>query len=470
MRYTDAAFKRHINTQFNTLLALDKIMKISNFKEDVFELESFATRLEEFISVEHEYVEGSLVIALSSSFGTGKSTFLDMWTYSLENRQKESGTPLIIRLNAWESDYFGDPLFAIISALIDKVKAEGKSADRLINAAKDFGWFATAIGNQIVAKVTGVDAIAAGELAETKKDARKESEALSPDSFSIFQDRKDAMLALKDAIQSFVEEYGSQVLFLVDELDRCRPDYAISYLETIKHLFDVKGAVFILAADRHQLECSAKRAFGADLKFNEYYRKFIHREICLPKMSHDNYRSLALKYVPYYLEKEEIRNCYMKMDSVSNIIDLIAALELTPRQIQEVFRILGHIFETSEENKGRLRWCLAVGSIMMASLKVGHPNMFNQFGLQAVKPEDGYSFLKNLLGDKKIDWWFSLLLTGGALQTKVDQQVADIYAEVGISDSNLLQNIHRWNEGWGHSSTSRFAEIFEKIEQLSKWN
>ena len=222
-------------------------MKISEFKDDLFGLEPFATRLEEFILVEQDYIEGSLVIALSSSFGSGKSTFLDMWKHSLENREDDNAGPLVVNLNAWESDYYGDPLFAIISALIDKAKKEGKSTEGLIGAAKDVGWFVTAIGNQIAAKFTGIDPIAAGELAEGKKADRADAEPLQPDSFSIFEDRKNAMVALKNAIQSFVGECGSQVLFLVDELDRCRPDYAISYLETIKHLFDVKGAVFLLA-------------------------------------------------------------------------------------------------------------------------------------------------------------------------------------------------------------------------------
>jgi predicted KAP-like P-loop ATPase len=44
------------------------------------------------------------------------------------------------------------------------------------------------------------------------------------------------------------------ILFLVDELDRCRSDYAISYLQTIKHIFDIKAAVFLLAADRKHLD------------------------------------------------------------------------------------------------------------------------------------------------------------------------------------------------------------------------
>lgn len=112
------------------------------------------------------------------------------------------------------------------------------------------------------------------------------------------------MVSLREAISEFVEGENPKILFLVDELDRCRPDYAISYLETTKHIFDIKGTVFILAADRQHLENSAKTAFGADLDFDEYYRKFIHREVSLPDISEENYRKLASKYVSFYLEED----------------------------------------------------------------------------------------------------------------------------------------------------------------------
>ncbi len=77
-------------------------MNIATFQDDLLELHDFAARLEKFIRTEHEYVEGGLVIALSSKFGSGKSTFLKMWTSALE--EKEEG-PLVVTLNAWESDY-----------------------------------------------------------------------------------------------------------------------------------------------------------------------------------------------------------------------------------------------------------------------------------------------------------------------------------------------------------------------------
>lgn len=223
-------------------------MKISTFKEDLFELEEFAHRLENFIATEHHYVEGSLVLALTSKYGSGKTTFLEMWKRLLESESKTTNKLLVISLNAWETDYYGDPLFAIISALVESLEAKGKPVNDLVNSAKDFGWFATAIGGQIVNKVTGIDAVAAGDLAERKKGEREEEAQSLPDSFSIYQDRKAAMESLKKEIESFVAASEPRVLFLVDELDRCRPDYAITYLETIKHIFDIKGAVFFVSS------------------------------------------------------------------------------------------------------------------------------------------------------------------------------------------------------------------------------
>lgn len=450
-------------------------MEILTFDDDLLGLKDFANRLEKFINIEHDYVEGSLVIALSSKFGSGKTTFLNMWkSYQEDSGQSSSEKPIIISLNAWESDYYGDPLFAIISALGDSIKRKGESAQKLLDAAKNVGWFSAAIGNQLATKITGVDAVAAGELAEKKKAKRNGENQIVKDSFSIYEGRKTAMNALKGAIRDFVEDSKPKVLFLVDELDRCRPDYAISYLETIKHIFDVKGAVFLLAADRHQLENSAKTAFGANLDFDEYYRKFIHREITLPAITDSGYKNLASKYVSYYLEREGLRFCVMQLDNSRTeiITELVGALKLTPRQIQEVFRILGHILETSEKNKGRLVAGYAFGSIAMTAFKVGRPKIYNLLGTQELDPKNAFDFLKNLLGDRHNDWWFLIFLTGGGIKIKQGENTKEIMKQVGlIEDSddpiNLVQMYNAWG---GNSHTNCFARIYEKIEQVSQWD
>ena len=72
-------------------------MDIETFEDDLLGLKEFSEKLGKFIKTEHRYVEGSLVIALSSKYGSGKSAFLRMWKSSLKG---EDGSPLVISLNA----------------------------------------------------------------------------------------------------------------------------------------------------------------------------------------------------------------------------------------------------------------------------------------------------------------------------------------------------------------------------------
>jgi len=90
------------------------------------------------------------------------------------------------------------------------------------------------------------------------------------------------MDSLKEAIQKFIDKNQIMILFLVDELDRCRPDYAISYLETIKHIFDIQGTVFILAADKRHLEILPRQLLElSSISMNTivslYIEKFLSR-------------------------------------------------------------------------------------------------------------------------------------------------------------------------------------------------
>jgi len=448
-------------------------MEISTFNDDLFELEDFSRQLDDFISTEHDYVEGSLVIALTSKYGSGKTTFLEMWKSSMSNSDNSADKPLVISLNAWESDYCGDPLFAIISALIECLEINGKQnqVDKLVNAAKNLGLFVAVIGNQLATKMTGIDMGAASAAVKKKEDKREQATQTIPDTFSVYQSRKSAMESLKCEIKSIVAEFKPRVLFLVDELDRCRPDYAIAYLETIKHIFDIKGAVFLLAADRQQLENSAKMAFGQDLDFEEYYRKFIHREITLPKITDAGYEKLAHKYVTFYTEREEKRYCYVKFDDnqINNISKLIGSLKLTPRQIQEVFRILGHILSTSKDNAGHLRRIFRINSIIMSVFKVGNPEIFHTLGSQELKHDKAMNYLKQILDfDEEAEWYFLFLLHGGGIHMNKGETKDELIKHLDLVDLN--ENFMRNGQNRGFERRpAPIAQIYKRIEQISQW-
>lgn len=264
-------------------------MRIDTFDQDLFHLDEFADRLEKLIKRESKFVDDSLVISLNAAFGSGKSTFLKMWVNQLKQQSKQQ---IVVELNAWQDDYCGDPLISILSSMINSFNNKEFNTQELVDALKDIGWFITGISNQFVNKFTGINIVAASQLAEEKKNKRNNTSNI----FELYNAKINALQSIKCILKKTILKNGECIIIVVDELDRCRPNYAISYLETIKHVFDIEGLVFILAVDRNQLETSAKAEFGNDLVFSEYYRKFVHREIDMPYPDEKYINDLVSEY------------------------------------------------------------------------------------------------------------------------------------------------------------------------------
>lgn len=194
----------------------------------------------------------------------------------------------------------------------------------------------------------------------------------------------------------------------------------------------------------------------------------------LPEITPHGYAKIAGAYVNHYLERDGLRHCFMKLnaDSIQNIRHFIEGLKWTPRQAQEVFRILGHTLTASEENRGNLRWSLAAGSIAMAALKVGRPEMYDLLGSEQLEPSDAAEFLKGCV--KNPNWWFILFFTGGGLKVDDETSEKDVLASTGlftdpveVVGSNYFQ---QWEDGWGWHSSSRIAKIYNNIESISLWS
>lgn len=67
----------------------------------------------------------------------------------------------------------------------------------------------------------------------------------------------------------------------IDELDRCRPSYAVEMLETIKHIFDIKGVVFVIATDTEQLQHTVKAVYGEGFNAKIYLGRFFNSRYSL---------------------------------------------------------------------------------------------------------------------------------------------------------------------------------------------
>lgn len=121
-----------------------------------------------------------------------------------------------------------------------------------------------------------------GDLAEAELDkliddrlgsAKKEEEA--------FAKFRKSLAALTE-VPAAAESESKQIIFIVDELDRCRPDYALDVLETIKHFFSVGGVHFLLVCDFSQLAAAVKARYGLAIESETYLEKFIDVRVSFP--------------------------------------------------------------------------------------------------------------------------------------------------------------------------------------------
>ena len=152
----------------------------------------------------------------------------------------------IIYLDTWQQDYLNNPILSIVRQIMqEKIFSETEKLKNLKS-----GTFKLV---NIIAKIADPTRTASEFLAD-----------LFPP--------KEEIAELKEALNKIAED--KKILFLIDELDRCRPNYAIDFLETIKHLFNQENTAFVIATNLSQLKSSAKALFGNELDFANYYRKF----------------------------------------------------------------------------------------------------------------------------------------------------------------------------------------------------
>lgn len=446
---------------------------------DKFGLEPFADKLTTYLQVESKFVEESFVLSLNSEFGSGKSTFFEMWANKLRS---DGNTFKVIYINAWESDFQGDPLLAITSYLLELLQP-GKDIEPIKETAGKLCKFALSVGNDVVQRFIGVDVIKAGQYAESGNGIAKPE--VGHACFQLYQERHDLFEKLEALLRDLTCTSELPILVIIDELDRCRPNYAIEFLETIKHFFDISGLVFVIGVDKNQLVSSAKALFGQQLIFDEYYRKFIHRDVNLPTKSQPMTEQFCRKLVEEYLSEEafgkKTRFPYAKHDDnrTGNIVELCIAFSLNARQIHEFFRITAHVLSTAVKSDRQMLWGWQIGTFFMTALSIKNRALYDQIGKREISLSEFTTFLKKLTlfnkGGRNAFWWAALLYLG-AFSDQPSEKLEQEFQQLGVWDSSKkkerpfqdeLGGFVRGFSTWGDiSDRPAFSEIHQTLEGL----
>lgn len=225
--------------------------------------------------------------AINGSWGVGKTYVLDMFEQQIRDYGQEGttlGRFLVLHYNCWQYDYYEEPLIAIVSAMMDAIDDEvcllsSETKEIIKNALREIAKDFLNEANRFVKKKTGINIKKWVTFWKTaKENAEKKIE--ENHSFDTYFDFKKKLAKLKDTIGSLSKE--QTVLFVVDELDRCLPEYAIKVLERLHHVFDeIPNAQVVLSVDKQQLENTVSQIYGTKTPVDRYLAKFIDFEVNL---------------------------------------------------------------------------------------------------------------------------------------------------------------------------------------------
>ena len=228
-------------------------------------------------------------ISLNAPFGNGKTTFLKMFEHFIKTEKKDYE---VLFINAWESDFSKEPVIAILAEFVNYLNQNNQksTAKKVIKVMGNLGNQAIQyLASKAIQYQTGLDikqplsfiSKFLKNLINFLKKTTIEQE-LGDNLLEEFNQKKSAIEKVKKILSEYNKNTGKNLLIIVDELDRTKPDYAVHFLEDMKHFFDIENVAFLVAVNQTQMKATVKCLFGQDLDFEGYYRKFFKQEMDIP--------------------------------------------------------------------------------------------------------------------------------------------------------------------------------------------
>ncbi|MBD2718762.1 hypothetical protein H6G99_07290 [Synechococcus sp. FACHB-909] len=342
------------------------------------------------------------MIAVDSPWGTGKTTFLGFLRAVLES----SGMACLY-FDAWKTDFSSDPLIAFLGELNDNLPA----------ASKDDTKFNQFFGNaKRIASVLARRAIpVAGKIATA---GILDLDDFTEETISEFvgtqlNDAVDSYTAEKKLIQSFRENLSAalglidssqtdrKLIIVVDELDRCKPTYAIQLLERIKHLFDLENVIFIVALDKQQLGVSLGAVYGAGIDADEYLRRFFDLEYSLPKADPSEFTKCLYErfgFDEFFDARTHSELRHEKQHLLETFVALSQLLGLSLRAREQCFSRIRIALLMTKEN--HFLYPILVSTLAM--LKVANPSLYRGYAFGSTTSREVIDFLASKPGGSEL--------------------------------------------------------------------
>lgn len=258
---------------------------VDSLKSDTFGRYRYLDRFLRFIDL----IDYPCVIAIDGQWGSGKTFFVKQAIKILEQENPEitpqnertvrlpgaynqdlQRTYLPVYYDAWKNDNVNDPLLSILHTIattphIFKTDAFKKQVPFLKKAARFVDMFCD----------TGI-----ADFYDTKEEDHL---------FSAIESLQDFDDEVHTFMSDCIREKANKLVIFIDELDRCRPSFAVQLLERIKHYFSVENVIFVLSINSAELVNTVKAVYGQNFDGYRYLDRFIDFKMELPKFDTETY-------------------------------------------------------------------------------------------------------------------------------------------------------------------------------------
>lgn len=234
-------------------------------------------------------IDTEKVISIEAGFGRGKTFFRKAWA-----KQLRLAGEVVVEVDVQQSDHSGDPVITLLGALVDALpKGEKSKSQNALESAKKVGAISVRALTRAILKEGAeevIDAISDGAIEQFEDfdalddfikgvggEMSKVAGQLIASQMAAERVRKTELPEQLETLRGALVEgaKNERVVVIIDELDRCHPDYAISFLEATKLIFGRSGFVFCLMLNADYLENLARHRFGVAKEDEKYLEKFV---------------------------------------------------------------------------------------------------------------------------------------------------------------------------------------------------
>lgn len=364
------------------------------FKHALFGRKAFAESLTNLL----QNVAENIVVFVNAPWGEGKTTFAQMWRANLRNLKRE-----VIYFDAYAADYFEDPFVSFsgeILELVDKHIAKGTTLDerqKFKKTAAVVGKRLAGLGTKMVLRAVTMNLVDLSDVQELKKVGEELAGGISEVGADTVEKEIEDHIHEKDTLRNFKEtlaklaekvrqKQGFPLTIIVDELDRCRPDFALGLLERMKHLFDVENVAFVLLVNIGQIEGYIRNVYGnADTA--AYLRKFGGLFVDLPRqetVSRMAYQPGRAQYCQQLFNDYQLNELCQDFQLPTYAGLFAVHFGLTLREIEGLFTVMAIYYASASNDEFAHPFIIA----LLSSLKIKDPSLYRSLSAGSTSSDD----------------------------------------------------------------------------------